>query len=106
MFTPAALSLCKVCEENSYSCERHPGQPSYLIKNGRNIECKTDNHIPLVVPSAQASEHQTKALEERKRTPAVGDHELKVETLSPEWLQPFHGKIDTEIVKFDRRLSV
>ena len=34
---------------NCISC-----QPSYLIKNGRRIVCKTDNHIPFVVPGVQA----------------------------------------------------
>ena len=54
-----------------------------------NIECKTDNHVPLFVPSVQATDHQTRALGDRKQTQAVGDHELKVETGLPEWLQPF-----------------
>ena len=61
----------------------HPGQPSYLIKNGRN------NHIPLVAPGVQGTEHQTKALDVWKQTRGVGDHELRVETELQEWLQPF-----------------
>ena len=36
----------QLCEENSFSHEWHPGQPSKSIKNGRKFECKTDNHIP------------------------------------------------------------
>ena len=55
------------CEENGYSYEWHPGQPSYLIKNVRNIECTTGNHIPLVVPGVQAPEHQTKILDDQKQ---------------------------------------
>ena len=47
---PAILSLGKLYEQNGYSYQWHPGQPSYPIKNGRTIECKTDNHSPLVVP--------------------------------------------------------
>ena len=65
------------------------GSQSCLIKNGKNIECNIDNNTPLVFPGAQATEHQTKALGERKRTPAVGDHAEWVETEKPEWLQPF-----------------
>ena len=38
-------SLGESCEENGFSQEWHPCQPSYLIKNGRRIECETDNHI-------------------------------------------------------------
>ena len=37
----------------------------------------------------QATEHQTKALRDRKHTRAVCYHELQVETELPEWLQPF-----------------
>ena len=84
--SPALLSLGKLCEENGCSYAWHPGQPSYFIKNGKNIECRTVKHIRLVVPGVQATEHQTKALEERKRTPAVGDHQRSAETKIPEWL--------------------
>ena len=51
--SPVVLSMGKLCEKNGHSYEWHPGQPSYLFKNGRNIECKTDNHIPLVVPGVK-----------------------------------------------------
>ena len=43
-----------------------------------NIECKTDNHIPLVVPGVQAMDHQTRALGDWKQTRAVGEYELKM----------------------------
>ena len=72
-------------------------------ENGSNIECDTD--IPLVVLGVQATEHQTRALEERKRTPAVGDREVRVETGIPEWLPPFTEGLTRVIVKFDRRIS-
>ena len=51
-------------------------------------ECKTDNHIPLVAPGVKASEHQIKALDDRKQTRAVGDHWLRADAELPEWLQP------------------
>ena len=73
--SPAVLSLGKLCEENGYSHEWYPGQPSYL-------KCKTDNHIPLVVPGVQAAADQTKTLDDWKRTQAVGDHESSVESKS------------------------
>ena len=34
--------------------------------------------MPLVSLGVQATEHQTQAVEERKGTPAVGDHERGV----------------------------
>ena len=49
-----------------------------------NIECKTDNHIPLGVPGVQATDHQTHALGDGKQTRTVGDHELQVGTELPE----------------------
>ena len=87
--SPAALSQWNLFEENGYSCEWHPGQKSYLIHRGRQIECKIDNNTPLVVPGVQATEHHTKALGDRKPAQAVEDHERRVETKLPEWLQPF-----------------
>ena len=50
---------------------------------------KTDNHIPLVVPDVQATDHKTKALDDRKPAQDVGDFERRVETKLPEWHQPF-----------------
>ena len=60
--SPAILLLVQIVR--SYLYEWHSGQPSYFIKNGRNIECNTDNHIPLVVAGVQATGHRTKALDE------------------------------------------
>ena len=68
--SPAVLPLGKLCEENAYSYEGHPGQQSYLIKNGKKIK---------VVASVQATGHQTKALGDWKQTRAV-DHEQQMET--------------------------
>ena len=45
----------------------------------RKIDCKTDNHIPLVVPGVPSTEHQTKAVGERKQAQVVGDHERSVQ---------------------------
>ena len=89
--SPTVLSLGKVCEPKRFL--RMSGiQVShhiYLINNGRTIECKTDNHIPLVVPGVPATGHQTHFLGNQKQTRAVGDHEFQVETELPERLQPF-----------------
>ena len=62
------------------------GLAHQLIKNGRNIDCNSDNDIPLVVPGMQAVDHQTRALGDRKQTRAVGDRDLQVETDLPDWL--------------------
>ena len=82
-----------------HSYERHPGQPSYLIKNGGNIECTTDNHIPMLVPRVQATQHQTKALSGRRES----RHESRVGTQLPEWLN--HSRKDWQggSFKFERR---
>ena len=52
-------------------------------------DCKTDNHILLVLPGVQATKHQSEGLDDRKQTQAVGDHERRVETELREWLQLF-----------------
>ena len=36
--SPAVLSLGELCQENGYPYEWHPGQSSYLLKNGRTIK--------------------------------------------------------------------
>ena len=81
--SPGVLSLGKWCEENNYLYAWHPSQPSYLIGNWKNIECKTDKHIPLVVPGVQAIAHQPKDLDDQKQPQAVGDHERRVEAKLP-----------------------
>ena len=45
--TPAVLSLGKLCEDHGYSYEWTSGQ---LIKEGRRINCSTENYVPIVVP--------------------------------------------------------
>ena len=44
--TPAVLSLGKICQEHSYTCEWTSGQKPHLTKDGKNILCKTDNYVP------------------------------------------------------------
>ena len=77
--SPAVLSLGTLCEENGYSNKWHPGLPSYLIQNGKKVDCKTDNHIPLIVPNVQATEHQTVSSGRPEADTSCG----------PERLQPF-----------------
>ena len=50
----------------------YPGQPSYLIKNGISRNVRPTNHISLV----QDTDHQIRALGDRKHTRAVGDQPL------------------------------
>ena len=54
---------------------------------GRNSSAKPTTTFHWL--SQQATEHQTKALDDLKRTQAVGDQERSVETQLPGWLQPF-----------------
>ena len=53
------------------------------------IDCKTDNHIPLVVPGVQATEHRTEALGGRKQVQAVDDHVLHMVQNYQNGFQPF-----------------
>ena len=46
---PAVLSLGKLCEDNGYSYEWTSGQKPQRTKNGRRIQCNTDNYVPIVV---------------------------------------------------------
>ena len=54
-YTPAVLSLGKLCDENGYSYEWINGQKAHLIKNGIRIPCNTENFVPIVVPGLPSS---------------------------------------------------
>ena len=47
---PVVLSLGKLCEDHGYSYEWASGQKPHLVKHGRNIQCNTENYVPIVVP--------------------------------------------------------
>ena len=47
--TPAILSLGKLCEDPGYSSEWTSGQKPHFIKDGRRIQCSTENCVPIVV---------------------------------------------------------
>ena len=53
--TPAVLSLGKLCDEHGYSYEWITGQKPHLIKNGIQIQCNTENFVPIVVPGLSTS---------------------------------------------------
>ena len=65
------------------TCFTH--QPSYLMATEwEKIQCRTDNHFShLVVPGVQATEHQTKALDDPK-------HKVWA-TTSEEWKQNYQN---------------
>ena len=46
----ADLSLGKLCTDHGYSYEWVSSQKPRLTKEGKTIECKTENFEPLVVP--------------------------------------------------------
>ena len=54
-YTPAVLSLGKLCDENRYSYEWINCQKAHLIKNGIRIPCNTENFVPIVVPGLSSS---------------------------------------------------
>ena len=59
--TPAVLSLGKLCDENGYSYEWINGQKPHLIKNGIQIQCNTENFVPIVVPRRPVSQANQKS---------------------------------------------
>ena len=54
-YTPAVLSLGKLCDENGYSYEWINGQKPHLIKDGIRIICNTENFVPIVGPGLSSS---------------------------------------------------
>ena len=81
------------------------GQPSYLIKKGRTSIVKPTTTFPWLSKVCKQPNIRLKAVEERKRTPAVGQHERSVETDIPERLPRFTKGLDEVIFKFDRCIS-
>ena len=48
-YTPAVLSLGKLCDDHGYYYHWTSGQKPQLIKKGRRIECNTAIYVPFVV---------------------------------------------------------
>ena len=53
--TPLVVSLGQPFEDHGYSYEWIEGQKPNLVKNGRKFLCRTENHVPLVVPGVSSS---------------------------------------------------
>ena len=49
------LSLGKLCEEHEFSKKWASGQKPHLTEQGKNILCKTENGVPLVVPGLSSN---------------------------------------------------
>ena len=102
--SPALLSLGKLCEENGYSCEWHPGQTSHLVNNGETKNVKPTTTFPWWCQACKQPNTRPKLWATRSK------HRLWA-TTSDVWKQNyqsgfnFHGRIDEVIVKFGRRLS-
>ena len=86
--TLAVLSLGKLCEEHGYIYEWASGQKPRLTKQGKNILCKTENFVPLVVlglssnsgtgssstsPPQDSSSTSSSPASERRDEPAPGN---------------------------------
>ena len=65
-YTPAVLSLGKLCDEHGYSYEWTNGQKPHLIRNGFRIQCNTENFVSVVVPGLSSS---SSAYSSTSRTP-------------------------------------
>ena len=46
--TTAVLSHEMLCEDHGYSYEWTSGQLPHLIKNGRRMQCNTENYVPII----------------------------------------------------------
>ena len=53
--TPAVLSLGKLCEEHGFTSEWASGQTPHLTKQGKEILCKTENVLLMVVPGLSSN---------------------------------------------------
>ena len=98
--SPAVLSLGKLCEENGYPYEWHPYHPSYLIKNGRNTECKTDN------PHQTCRQPNTRPCSGRPETDtSCGRPRATCGHRNTRTASTVHRRIDEKIFKFGTRIS-
>ena len=83
---PAVLSLSKIVRGNRV-CVWVASKSATISLPEWEKGCKTNNHIPLVVPDVQAIDHQIRALGDPKQIRSMDD-QLQVETDSQEPLQP------------------
>ena len=44
---PCSAFIGKLCEEHGYTYHWKSGQNPHLIKNGKRIDCKISNYVPL-----------------------------------------------------------
>ena len=59
--TSSVLSFGKLCEEHGYSFEWASGQKPQLTKNGKLVQCNTENLVPIVVPGLSTGSSSTTA---------------------------------------------
>ena len=86
--TPTVLSLGKLCDENGYSSEWINGQKPHLVNNGIQMQCDTENFVPIVVPglstsSSSSSHHSTLKTLSRKERPCSTSSSSS--SSSPKW---------------------
>ena len=77
--TPAVLSLGKLCEDHGYSCEWTSGPKPQLIKNGRRMQCSTENYFTIVVPGLSTGSSSSATL----TSPASLPQEAVIPSLRP-----------------------
>ena len=57
--TPAVLSLGKLCEDHGYTYHWTSGQKTTSHQNGKRIDCKKSNYVPVVVLGSSTSSSTT-----------------------------------------------
>ena len=83
----AELSLGKLCEADGFPYERREKEPLSLLKDGKRVEFRSENHVPSVLPGVllHTERDQTNALGDRSREKALWDWMRDL----LEWLQFF-----------------
>ena len=73
--TPAVLSLGKLCEDHGSSYEWTSGRKPHLVKNGKWIQCNTENYVPIVVTGLSTTSSSTSSSTPTPPTSATQDIE-------------------------------
>ena len=101
--TLAVLSLGKLCQDHGYSSEWTNGQKPQLFKDGRRMQCGTENNVPIVVPglstgsSSSTTQTSPASLPQDSVVPTLHSASTRSEsTSSTVRRDPLHEPAETE----------
>ena len=81
--TKAVLSLGKLCEDHGSSYEWTGGRKPHLVKNGKWIQCNTENYVPIVVTGLSTTSSSTSSSTPTPPTSATQDIEDSIPDPAP-----------------------